>query len=154
MRREIMRTESMIEEIDRETCLALLATQSVGLLAMARQGAAPHVVPVNYTLLRGSVVFRTTPGQKLDLLVTEPVSFEVDSWDPLRRTGWSVVIHGLAYEASDREMEYEDISLDTPAERQDSRWVRLMPTSVTGRRITRPAGAPGGPLLVPEANTG
>ena len=148
-----MSAEPTIEELDRETCLALLATEAVGRLAIAREGAAPHLVPVNYGLLRGSVVFRTTPGLKLDLLVTEPVSFEVDSWDAARRTGWSVVVQGLAYEASDREMEYEDITLDTPAEQQNSRWVRLMPSSVTGRRITRPVGADGAPLLVPDTGT-
>ena len=149
-----MSAEPTIEELDRETCLTLLATESVGRLAIARAGAAPHLVPVNYALLRGSVVFRTAPGQKLDLLVTEPVSFEVDSWDPAHGTGWSVVVQGLAYEASDREMEYEDIALDTPAERQNSRWVRLLPNSVTGRRITKPAGADGAPLLVSDPGTG
>jgi hypothetical protein len=54
-------------------------------------------------------------------LVTEPVTFEVDSFDPFLRTGWSVVVEGLAYEPSDREMEYEDINLWPLLERQNSR---------------------------------
>jgi hypothetical protein len=67
-----------------------------------------------------------------------------------------VVVEGLAYEASDRELEVEHIALDTPAERQDSRWVRLVPGLISGRRIRRspvslqpPVPAPH-PELVPD----
>jgi hypothetical protein len=56
----------------------------------------------------------------------------------------------MAYEASDREMEYEDIHLDSAAERQNSRWVRLTPGTITGRRINRPTGHPGEPALVAD----
>ena len=130
--------ESAIEELDRQAALELLATRSVGRVAVDRPDAPPHVVPVNYTLLRDSVVFRSAPGTKRDLLVHEPVTFEVDDWDPETRRGWSVVVQGLAYEASDREMEYEDIDLESAAERQNSRWVRLVPQSISGRVIGRP----------------
>ena len=132
-----MNDSRAIEELDRDASLRLLATQTVGRLAVGRPGRAPHLVPVNYTVLRGSVVFRSAPGTKLDLLVDEPVSFEADAWNPDGRTGWSVVVEGLAYEASDREMEVEDLRLDNFVERQDSRWVRLVPDTVTGRRIVR-----------------
>lgn len=128
----------MIEELDAEAALELLGTRSLGRLAIGRVDGPPHVVPVNYTMLRGSVVFRSLPGTKLELLVDEPVTFEVDDWDPDSRRGWSVVVEGLAYEASDREMEMEidDVDPYSAVERQDSRWVRLMPQSVTGRVIT------------------
>lgn len=125
----------MIEELDRDAALQLLGTQSLGRLAIGRSDGPPHVVPVNYTLLRGSVVFRSLPGTKLDLLVDEPVTFEVDHWDPDARRGWSVVVEGLAYEASDREMEVEAVDPKSAVERQDSRWVRLMPQSISGRVI-------------------
>lgn len=39
-----------LEELDRVECLRLLATQSVGRIAVARPRAAPLVVPVNYVL--------------------------------------------------------------------------------------------------------
>src|SRR5690242_13200475 len=104
---------TLFEELDRDTCLGLLQTRSVGRLAVTRPDGPPLLVPVNYTVLRGSIVFRTTPGTKLTRLVTEPVSFEVDEWDPEGRTGWSVVVQGLAYEASDREMEDEDVPLES-----------------------------------------
>jgi nitroimidazol reductase NimA-like FMN-containing flavoprotein (pyridoxamine 5'-phosphate oxidase superfamily) len=132
----------IIERLDRATCLQLLATQSVGRLAVGRSGQAPHLVPINYALLRDSIVFRTAPGTKLELLVTEPVTFEADWFDLGSRTGWSVVVQGLAYEASDREMECEEIELDSFFEQQDSRWARLQPDCITGRRIVRPSPPP------------
>ena len=128
-----------VEILDRAECLALLATQRLGRLAvMAQPGVGPHVVPVNYALLRGSIVLRSAPGTKLNRLVTEPVTFEVDSFEPFLRTGWSVVVEGLAYEASDREMEGEEINLHPLLERQNGRWVRLVPRSISGRRLTAP----------------
>jgi nitroimidazol reductase NimA-like FMN-containing flavoprotein (pyridoxamine 5'-phosphate oxidase superfamily) len=133
--------QPIVEELNQDECLRLLAKQKVGRLAVAEPGGAPHLVPVNYTLLRGSVVFRSAPGTKLRLLVTEPVTFEVDWSDDIGRTGWSVVVSGLAYEASDREIEVEDLRLSSWVERQNSRWVRLVPGSITGRRITRPSPA-------------
>jgi len=142
---------TQFEELDRDVCLELLEGQSVGRVAMALPDGPPHVVPVNYALLRGSIVFRSAPGTTLTHIVNEPVTFEVDQWDPEGRTGWSVVVQGLAYEASDREMEYEDIRLDSVAERQNSRWVRLTPETITGRRIVHGAGgAPDRLRLVPD----
>ncbi|HJP67206.1 MAG TPA: pyridoxamine 5'-phosphate oxidase family protein [Actinomycetota bacterium] len=129
--------DTKVEILDQAECLALLATQRLGRLAVTRGAdVGPHVVPVNYALLRQSIVFRSAPGTKLHRLVTEPVTFEVDSFDPFMRTGWSVVVEGLAYEASDREMEYEEVNLHPLLEKQTSRWARLVPRTITGRRIT------------------
>jgi len=142
---------AQFEELDRDVCLELLQGQSVGRVAVTVPDGPPHVVPVNYTMLRGSVVFRTMPGTKLTRLVTEPVTFEADEWDSDGRTGWSVVIQGLAYEASDREMDYEHVHLDSVAERQNSRWVRLAPDTITGRRITGASAlTPNRPALLPD----
>jgi len=129
----------VVQTLDREACLALLANEAIGRVAVARAGVAPHIVPVNYALLRESIVFRTAPGTKLEWLVTEPLSFEGHAFDFEHRTGWSVVVQGLAYEASDREMEHEDIELDSFVDRQNSRWAILQPTWITGRRIVRPS---------------
>ena len=130
--------DTVVEVLDREECLRLLATRTLGRVAVAEPGAAPHVVPVDYGLLRNSIVFRSAPGTKLRLLVTEPVSFEVDGIDDSGTTAWSVLVSGLAYEASDREMEFEEIDLRSSVEQQNSRWVRLMPVAVTGRRVPVP----------------
>lgn len=132
-----MLNQTMVDELDRAECLALLGTQRLGRIAVvADVGKGPHVVPVNYTLLRGSIVLRSIPGTKFDKLVTEPVSFEVDSFDPFQRTGWSVVVEGLAYEASNLEMEIEELNLVPLLEQQNSRWVRITPRAISGRRVT------------------
>jgi nitroimidazol reductase NimA-like FMN-containing flavoprotein (pyridoxamine 5'-phosphate oxidase superfamily) len=131
--------EPVLEELDRDECLRLLATQSVGRVAIGQPEWAPHVVPVNYVMLRDSVVFRTDRGKKLRLVVTEPVSFEVDFADPFRRTGWSVLVQGLAYQASNWEIEVEDIHVEPFAPGKKSSWVRLVPHSITGRRVRLPA---------------
>jgi nitroimidazol reductase NimA-like FMN-containing flavoprotein (pyridoxamine 5'-phosphate oxidase superfamily) len=126
-----------VEKLDRGECLALLGTQRLGRIAVvADPDKGPHVVPVNYTLLRGSIVLRSIQGTKLDELVTKPVTFEVDSFDPFQRSGWSVVVEGLAYEASNLEMEIEELNLVPLLEQQNSRWVRITPRSISGRRVT------------------
>lgn len=134
--------EPVVEELDREECLRLLATQSVGRLAVTQPGWAPHVVPVNYVLLRDSIVFRSDRGTKLRLLVTEPVSFEVDFVDSFHRTGWSVLVQGLAYQASKWEIEVEDLHVEPFAPGKKDYWARLVPRSITGRRIRLPASSP------------
>ena len=134
--------EPVVDELDREECLRLLATQSVGRVAVTEPDWAPHVVPVNYVLLRDSIVFRSGRGTKLRLLVTEPVSFEVDFVDPFHRTGWSVLVKGLAYQASNWEIEVEDVHIEPFAPGRKDYWARLVPHSITGRRIRLPAAAP------------
>lgn len=134
--------EPVVEELDREECLRLLASQSVGRVAVAEPGWAPHVVPVNYVLLRDSIVFRSDRGRKLSLLLTEPVSFEVDFVDPFHRTGWSVLVQGLAYQPSNSEIEVEDLHVEPFAPGKKDHWVQLVPHSITGRRIRLPTASP------------
>src|SRR5688572_8122389 len=96
------------ENLDPAECVVLLATQRLGRLAVAAEaGQGPHLVPVNYALVRGSIIVRSVPGTKLDRILSQAVTFEVDNFDPFRRTGWSVVVEGLASEVPDREMEDE-----------------------------------------------
>jgi nitroimidazol reductase NimA-like FMN-containing flavoprotein (pyridoxamine 5'-phosphate oxidase superfamily) len=131
-----------IEELDREECFRLLATQEVGRLAVAEPGQGPHVYPVNYKVLRASIVFRTDSGTKLRLLTTEPVSFQVDFVDQFHHCGWSVLLRGLAYQASNWEIEVEDIHVEPYAPGGKWQWVRVTPTTVTGRRIELPVPCP------------
>ena len=133
---ERARAATTVEVLDRAECLALLATERLGRVAVqADPGVGPHVVPVNYALVRGRVVMRVAPGTKFDRLVTEPVTFEVDNFDSFRRVGWSVVVEGFAEEASDEEMAVEEVNFHSLLDMPDSRWVRLVPRSITGRRL-------------------
>ena len=122
-----------LQHIPRDECLKLLASLPVGRLAIASPGAPPLVVPVNYVLDGEIVVFRSDPGEKVLLLRGSPVSFQIDQIDASSRTGWSVLVQGVAYEATPREVEHLRIEPWAPGEK--SHWVRIVPASITGRRI-------------------
>ena len=127
--------DSTFEAIPQDECLRLLASQSIGRIAVADFNAAPLVVPVNYRLDGEAIVFRTDYGSKFRLAVLgeQPVSFEIDGVDPGRRTGWSVLLQGNAAEID--EPEGERLSLQPWAPGRKSHWVRVAPGSITGRRI-------------------
>jgi nitroimidazol reductase NimA-like FMN-containing flavoprotein (pyridoxamine 5'-phosphate oxidase superfamily) len=85
-----------------------------------------------------SVVFRTAPGTKLgSLLREEDAAFEIDGIDAGGRTGWSVVIVGVADEVTGpgemRRLDKLGLEVWAPGER--THWVRIRARTVSGRRI-------------------
>lgn len=127
---------TVLEELDHDECLKLLATMSIGRVAIVVDDRGPLVVPVNYTLVGEVVVFRSGAGSKLRALRDTPLSFQVDLIDPSHRTGWSVLIRGIAHEATDPRDEPSEADPWAPGDKQH--WIRVVPTSVTGRRIRLP----------------
>jgi nitroimidazol reductase NimA-like FMN-containing flavoprotein (pyridoxamine 5'-phosphate oxidase superfamily) len=125
---------SALEDIGREECVRLLATVPVGRLAIGVPGAPPFVVPVNYVLDGESIVFRSDPGEKIVQLRGNPVSFQVDQIDFVAHTGWSVLIQGVAHQATVAEI--EQLQLEPWAPGEKAHWVRIVPWAITGRRIT------------------
>lgn len=127
-----------LEEIPLDECIALLRSMSVGRIAVAlpAEGDSPLVVPVNYVVDGDVVVFRTDPGSKLDRLHETSVSFQVDLIDPFHRTGWSVLVRGVAREASADEAEH--VHVQSWAGGPKLHWVRVTPLAITGRRIRLP----------------
>ena len=127
-----------LEILDRDACLGLLADDEIGRLAVLA-GGTPLILPVNYQLDGEASVFRTDPGTKLDQGLRAHAAFEIDSFDRGERTGWSVVAQGRLEEVS----EYDAITLDRvthlPVEPwaggEKAHWVRLVPSSITGRRV-------------------
>ena len=80
--------------LDREECLRRLPRTGVGRVAVT-VGALPAIFPVNYALWGDQIVFRTTPGTKLDAAVRNTVvAFEVDHAELMSHTGWSVMVVG------------------------------------------------------------
>lgn len=126
-----------VQELDVETCLELLATQEVGRVAVD-DGRGPVVLPVNYVLDRGSVVFRTDLGTKLDAAEEgRPASFQVDDIDQDRRHGWSVLVRGTLVEVT-RPAEVErlrELDLHPFASGDRAHFLRLVSSSMTGRRV-------------------
>lgn len=125
-----------LEELSREECFQLVASLSIGRVAVARHDQPPLVVPVNYVLDGEVVVFRSDPGTKVYALREQPISFQVDVVDPYHRAGWSVLITGVAYEATLVEIEHLTIEPWSGGAKQH--WIRVLPQVVTGRRIRLP----------------
>jgi len=125
-----------LEVIFRDECMPLLEDRAVGRLGFTL-GGQPIILPVNYVVDGEAIVFRTADGTKFDALQNSRVAFEVDGIDSERRTGWSVLVQGRAYEITDR-AERERVAgrgLQPWSTTDKPHWMRIVPTSVTGRRI-------------------
>jgi nitroimidazol reductase NimA-like FMN-containing flavoprotein (pyridoxamine 5'-phosphate oxidase superfamily) len=125
-----------LKVLDRDECAALLGTQRIGRVGMATP--EPLVLPVEYALLDGDVVFRTAPGEKLIAAVMgRTVAFEIDEYDVTARTGWSVVVVGTAEEVVGREelTRVEALGLHPWSGELRDRYVRIHAEEISGRRI-------------------
>lgn len=120
-----------LEELSIVECFDLIRHQVIGRVAVSTTFGPPLVVPVTFTVDGTSVVFRSDPGQKL-AAVDRRLSFQVDGFDPIHRTGWSVLLQGRI-ETPDV-AEVADLDLD-PWVGPRTLWVRLVPELVTGRRL-------------------
>ena len=131
-----------LDEIDVAECWQLLATQPIGRVAVIL-GHYPLVFPVNYTLDGETILYRTNAGTKLNTIHRSNVTFEVDEIDHTHRSGWSVMVKGVAHELSTerdhRVISRAELGGSTPwAPGRREHFVRVLPDQVTGRRI-RPA---------------
>jgi nitroimidazol reductase NimA-like FMN-containing flavoprotein (pyridoxamine 5'-phosphate oxidase superfamily) len=77
-----------------DECLRLLAGQHVGRLGFSA-GGLPVVHPVNYFLDDRTIVFRSESGQKVEAARHDSVAcLEIDHFDGLDHSGWSVLATG------------------------------------------------------------
>jgi Pyridoxamine 5'-phosphate oxidase len=141
-----MADNALIEQLDEAECLRLAGTAEVGRLGYSgRYG--PTVLPVNYRLFEGTIVFRTSQDRSVDEDLRTgidgaefKVAFEIDSIDPDRREGWSVLIQGSAHHV---DSEAERAAVDKagveplPGGAREL-FLRIVPTTIIGRRIRRP----------------
>ena len=130
--------------LSRAECLRLLAASRFGRLAVALSDGVPVIRPVNYVFDQPSqaVVFRTADGSKLhSVLLAGEAAFEIDGVDEGSRTGWSVIIHGVAEEVTNQtEIRRLDALGATPwAPGRKRHWVRIRARTVTGRQIVHSA---------------
>jgi uncharacterized protein len=122
-------------ELSREECLTLLSGQSVGRIAVIADDGLPFVAPVNYETSGHTILFRTNAGSKLDALQRHPVAFQIDSIDPARRAGWSVLVQGIAHEAAPHELPSVIVE---PWLGPKQHWIQVVPRYISGRRISLP----------------
>ena len=122
----------VLVELELDECFILLGEHRVGRIAVVDRDDMPFVVPVNYVLSGNTVLFRTHPGTKLDALRRRPVAFQVDSIDEVRRTGWSVLIQGVAHDASPSDHLGAD---PEPWIDAGPYWIQIVPRFISGRRF-------------------
>jgi hypothetical protein len=128
---------STVHELSANECWAHLRTASIGRLAVLVDDH-PDIFPINFAVDRGTVVFRSDAGTKLvAALADSPVAFESDGYDDATDDAWSVVVKGRAEAISSaRELlDTTDLPLFPWQEGAKGRFVRLVPTTTTGRRF-------------------
>jgi nitroimidazol reductase NimA-like FMN-containing flavoprotein (pyridoxamine 5'-phosphate oxidase superfamily) len=126
-----------MEELSQEECLRLLADGELGRVGLTMHDV-PMVVPVNYALLDGDVLIRTEGGTKLEAaLANAVVAFEIDGFDAVDHTGWSVLVQGIAKEVVEPEEldRAKSVVLEPWAPGPRERFVRIATYLVSGRRI-------------------
>jgi nitroimidazol reductase NimA-like FMN-containing flavoprotein (pyridoxamine 5'-phosphate oxidase superfamily) len=135
-------TDASFTVLERETCFNLLSTRGIGRVAFTIEGdAAPTVLPVNYALLDGTIVFRSNLAGTIMRHGRGYAAFEVDHFDHERFEGWSVLVSGRCRWVRDTG-ELERI----PQGRLVKPWaagardqvLKITPSRVSGRRIARP----------------
>ncbi|MFI9803223.1 pyridoxamine 5'-phosphate oxidase family protein [Streptomyces sp. NPDC052301] len=129
--------EPRFTELGPGECQALLGTHGVGRLAV-HAADGPVIVPVNYTVVDGAIVFRTARDATPSLAAGGQVAFEVDRIDDAFGRGWSVLVRGAARAVTDPQEQRRlgERAHSTPwAGGTRDLWVRIEPDSVTGRRI-------------------
>lgn len=135
---DVARDRDGLEVLSLDECRRLLAEGEIGRVGFLSAGE-PLVMPVNYRIYRGDVVFRTTLGEKLDAARNaKSVAFEIDGWNSESKTGWSVIVRGKSQDTDDEAeiAELNQLGLEpwaNPVGR--NHWVRIISDEITGRRI-------------------
>ena len=131
-------TSTDLEEISEDECLQLLERHNLGRIAVVVDGQ-PLILPVNYGLSHRIVTFRTAHGTKLSYGPGSNVAFEIDEYAPSTRVGWSVLVQGVAIDATTA---LDDVSWTargaTPhplAPGVKIHRLAIRPTRITGRRF-------------------
>ena len=137
--------EPVVEALSEAECLQLVAGQDVGRIAFTGRFGLT-VLPVNYRLHDGSIVFRISQDSPMDTDLRTglehgeyQVAFEVDEIKPGTREGWSVLIHGPAHHvmsAEERAAAAESGVVPWTGGSKEQ-FMQILPTRITGRCIRR-----------------
>jgi uncharacterized protein len=132
-------TQTWYVELAPDECAAKLASARVGRIGVVVDGR-PEIYPVvhHYDDRTGTIVFPSRPGTKLHAALHWPyVAFEVDGLDSGDDGGWSVLVVGRAELVTDPgEIDwYDAVRRVAWAAGPSARWLRVVPTTMTGRRI-------------------
>jgi uncharacterized protein len=143
--RELATDRAGLEILHLGDCFLLLNSVPVGRIGFVARGEVV-ILPVNFLVDGQDVVFRTGAGSKLSAIeVGQYVGFEADSYDAAAGTGWSVVVNGLAdtVDSDEEAARLDKLGLSWWGGDAAGRvWVRIRPSSITGRRIPQVSPGP------------
>ena len=132
-----MTTANPVEVLDDRECWELLELAPIGRIALTAAGEI-DIFPINFVVHEQALYFRTAPGTKLvELAINPQVAVEIDGWD--EGEAFSVVVKGEA-ERLERSADIdaaEGLPLAPWVPTFKYRWVRIRPTTVSGRRFRR-----------------
>ncbi|MFD3820652.1 helix-turn-helix domain-containing protein [Streptomyces rubiginosohelvolus] len=131
-------------ELDEAMCWTLLGDHGVGRVALTLEDG-PVVLPVNYQVLDGEVMFSTGSASPLAAAADTEIAFEADHIDDAFSKGWSVLIVGTVRSVADEEaaQRLREMAYSTPWAGEEREHVMLLGARrVTGRKILVP-DAPG-----------
>jgi nitroimidazol reductase NimA-like FMN-containing flavoprotein (pyridoxamine 5'-phosphate oxidase superfamily) len=137
--------EPIVEELTEAESLRLITQAQIGRIGFSGR-FGPTVLPVNFKVLDGSVVFRTEAGSPLgeDLRTgiadaEYKVAFEIDEIDPAKLSGWSVLIQGAAHYVDDEKERAAVLKacVEPWVGGERELYLRIKPTRISGRRVRR-----------------
>jgi nitroimidazol reductase NimA-like FMN-containing flavoprotein (pyridoxamine 5'-phosphate oxidase superfamily) len=144
--------EPVVELLDEAECQGLIGAGGVGRIGYTGR-FGPTILPVNYVLHEGTILFRTGQHSPLgeDLRTgiehaESKVAFEIDETSAATREGWSVLVQGSAH-LVDSEAARASIvpsGVEPWAGGEKELFVRVIPSRITGRRIRRAGRAAAG----------
>ncbi|AYF74900.1 pyridoxamine 5'-phosphate oxidase family protein [Nocardia yunnanensis] len=103
------------------------------------QHALPAIRPVNHLVDDGMIIIRNRLSSRFTTSVYESetvVAFEADSIDPIRHTGWAVIVTGIARPVEDPDhcLRYGR-QLQPWVDKATDTLIAIEPTIVTGIRL-------------------
>lgn len=126
-----------LEELDPADCWAHLSDHGIGRIAYSTP-VGPVVLPVNYRVRDGAVLYRTAAGSAPSRAAGRRIAFEVDHLDETLSRGWSVLVIGSAEQIFDAERPGGSTAgagpTPWPGGKRDV-WIRVDPERISGRSI-------------------
>jgi uncharacterized protein len=126
--------------LSRRDCLHLLTIHPahLGRMAVVDETGQPLVFPVEFRIVDEAIVFLTGGGTKLASVVRgSRVAFEADHVEGAFRSGWSVLVQGVAEEIEDLALleRLRRLGLRSWARGGPMHGIRLPVDTATGRRL-------------------
>jgi len=126
-----------ISKLTTAECWKLITPGGVGRIGFGTP-SGPVILPVNYEVITGAIVLRTSRGTLIEGHAYQKVAFEVDHVDDALCQGWSVLVSGQAHgvlQPLELRRLRADVSVRPWPDGQHDIWVRIVPVKITGRRV-------------------